>query len=66
MSDAGTASFWEPCAGAFLLSLCVNEAFLLIGTELDPVIGRIGTNLNLPFLVLILSLIVPSMGIISK
>ena len=66
MSDAGAASFWELCAVAFLLSLCVCEALLLIGSELDPVIGRIGTNLNLPFLVFILSLIDPSMGIISK
>ena len=66
MSDAGTASFWELCAGAFLLSLCVSEALLLTGSVLDPVIGLIGTNLNLPFLVLILSLIDPSMGIISK
>ena len=66
MSDAGTASFWELCAGAFLLSLCVSEALLLIGSELDPVVGRIGTNLNLPFLVFILNLIDPSIGITSK
>ena len=37
--DDGAAAFWEICAGAFLLPLCVSEPLLLIGSELDPVVG---------------------------